>query len=348
MRNPVDPTVPTRPPATAVTVLAALTERERGLFFGRSDFARIAPSAQWISTERMPPAEWRRRLEATRPACLVSGWSTPPLPKEWLAEPDCPLRYVCHVTGSVRQLVPREFIARGGLVTNWGNTVGAQVAEHALLLALAALRNLSAWRPFMAARAGRQIEEIGTRTLFGRRVGLHGFGSVAQALVPLLAPFGVAITAYSAGVPVSLMQELGVVPAGSLRELFAASEVLFECESLTPATAASVDAGVLAALPAGAVFVNVGRGGLVDDEALLREAAGGRIRLALDVANGEPITPASRYWALPDAVLSPHIGGPTTDHYAACGTRAGENIARFLRGEMPVGALDLATYDRST
>jgi phosphoglycerate dehydrogenase-like enzyme len=166
--------------------------------------------------------------------------------------------------------------------------------------------------------------------------------------VPLLRPFGVAITAYSAGVPAALMQEAGIVPAASLAALFAGSEVLFECEALTPATESSVTAEHLARLPDDAVFVNVGRGQLVDELALAREARSGRLRLALDVVNTEPLTADSPFFGLPNVMLSPHIAGPTGDRYRQCGDNALANLAAFLRGETPPAQITLASYDRAT
>ncbi|MFO1448797.1 MAG: NAD(P)-dependent oxidoreductase [Opitutaceae bacterium] len=335
---------------TGVRVAVTLTERERGLFFSpedaRSSLLTTGPS---LECESIAADDWEQALRQAAPHVLVTGWRTPPLPEAWLMEQECPLRYVCHLTGSVRRLVPRGFMERGGLVSNWGERVSAQVAEHALLLALAALRNLAGWRPFiLRSPDGRRIEELATRTLFGRRVSIHGFGSVARALVPLLQPFGVTLHGYSAGVPDSLLRESGLIPCGSVEELFASGDVVFECESLTPASAGSVSARVIAALPKDAVFVNVGRGALVDQSALVAAARQGRIRLALDVAADEPVTAGSELLAVPDAVLSPHIGGPTVDRYPDCGAYALANLAQFLRGERPEAALSLAAYDRAT
>jgi hypothetical protein len=104
----------------------------------------------------------------------------------------------------------------------------------------------------------------------------------------------------------------------------------------------------LAALPRDAVFVNVGRGQVVDEAALLREAAAGRIRVALDVVESEPLVPASAFCQLPGAVLSPHIGGPTFDQYPRCGEQAWRNIARFLEGATLECTVSLADYDRAT
>lgn len=342
----------TTPPSAAEiappVIVVALTARERALFFGAIE---AAPFRDWhlLADDDLTPEHWSGVLERLRPTVLITAWKTPALPDAWLNHPDCPLRYVCHVTGSVRRLLPRAFLERGGVATNWGETVSAQVAEHALLLALAALRNAGAWRTFIGwPTATRRIEDLATRTLFGRRVGLHGFGSIARALVPLLRPFDVTVCAWSAGVPVDLMHAAGVTPCASLPDLFEQSEVLFECEALTATTAGIVSAALLARLPDDAVFVNIGRGGLVDEAALEREAARGRLRVALDVAVAEPLTPASPFVALPQVILSPHIGGPTRDRYRQCGEFALANLRSFLGGETPAAAISLAAYDRAT
>jgi phosphoglycerate dehydrogenase-like enzyme len=338
---PASPSSPTR-------IVAALTRRERRLFFGESSAVELS-RWHWLSDDEIVAPGWTDRIANLRPAVLVTGWSTPLLPEDWLRAADCPLRMVCHVTGSVRRLVPRAFLERGGVVTNWGDTVGAQVAEHALLLALAALRNTARWPDFIARPVEtRRIEQLETKTLFQRRVGLHGFGGVARALVPLLRPFGVEIAAYSAGVPPEMMHSLGVTPVASLDELFAGRDVLFECEALTAASERSVTAEVLARLPDDAVFVNIGRGGVVDEPALLREAGSGRVRVALDVVEIEPLTAASLFTHLSGVMLSPHIGGPTTDRYRSCGAFALANLSAFLRGEPPPAAISLAGYDRAT
>jgi phosphoglycerate dehydrogenase-like enzyme len=336
--------------STHVRIVAALNSRERNLFLEpalkRSELnARIT----FVAEDELDAENWTRRIENWRPEILITGWSTPPLPEDWLRRPDCPLRYVCHVAGSVRQLVPRFFIERGGVVTNWGDRISGQVAEHGLLLALAALRNQSAWAPFMARPiAERQISELRTRTLFGLRVGLHGFGSIARALLPLLRPFGATVMAYSAGVPEEIFARHGIQSAPSLAALFSGSDVLFECESLTPLTRGTVSAAVLAELPDDAVFINIGRGGLVDDDALVREAKNGRLRLGLDVISDEPVSADSPFLTLPGVVLSPHIGGPTLDRYADCGAHALANVSSMMAGFRPADAISVAMYDRAT
>lgn len=332
-------------------MLLAIAPHERELFFP-DGFAGFPEAELHVRAEEPITSEsWRALLDAFQPAVIVSCWSTPALPPAW-SDASSPLRYVCHLVGSVRNLVPRAFLERGGLLTNWGSLAGRPVAEHALLLALSALRNQPHWRSVIDRpvvkpwRSGTM--RLQTRSLFRRRVGIHGFGHVARSLVELLRPFDVEIFACSAGVPAALMRGAGVTPCASLAELAARSEVFFECEALTPHTARSVDAAVLAALEDHAVFVNVGRGSVVDESALVNEAASGRLRIALDVVTREPLAPDSPLAALPDAILSPHIGGPTYDHFPDCGRHALANLHRYLNGAPLEACITPELYDRST
>ncbi|HWL54239.1 MAG TPA: hydroxyacid dehydrogenase [Chthoniobacteraceae bacterium] len=333
------------------TCLLTLSEDERSLFFPDVDLENALPCrALWIDTARSRNG-WESLLAGFSPSVVMTGWSTPRLPAALVGDEGSPLRYICHLTGSVRRVVPREFIERGGLVSNWGGEISHSVAEHTLLLALAALRNLPAWRPY-TAQPGRTLLDrsrfLATRSLQGRRVGIHGFGSVARRLLRLLAPFEVSCEVYSAGVAPDSIHRHGAEPAGSLPALFRRSEVLFECEALTPATVNSVTREMLSLLPEGAVFINVARGALVDEAALLDLARRGRLRVGLDVLRDEPVSPSSPFWETPNVVLSPHIGGPTHDLYPRCGAFALDNIRRYLSGERPGGVVDLEVYDRTT
>jgi phosphoglycerate dehydrogenase-like enzyme len=101
-------------------------------------------------------------------------------------------------------------------------------------------------------------------------------------------------------------------------------------------------------LPDGAVFVNVGRGRVVSEEALVAEAASGRLRVAVDVCEAEPHYVDSPIMNTPQILLSPHIAGPTVDLFPHIGQRAVLNLQRYLRGESPEGLIDLNDYDRST
>src|SRR5690606_32434867 len=146
---------------------------------------------------------------------------------------------------------------------------------------------------------------------YDRRVGLHGFGMVARALVPLLAPFRCRIASFAPGDPDDDLARLGVERAASPEALYAGHDVIVCLVPLTPATHGLVGDGLLSHLRDGAVFVNVGRGAVIDEAALLRHAP--RLALGLDVYHDEPLPAASPLRRIPHAVLTPHIAGPTED-----------------------------------
>lgn len=294
-------------------------------------------------------AQWRRFLAESGPVVVVAGWSTPRLPTGAAAAAGGTVRYVCQVTGSVRHVVSRDLVARGLLVSNWGELVAPLVAEHALLLLLGALRNLPAWRGFMQLPVKEQRKpSLQTRSLRGKRIALHGFGAVARHLVLLLQPFAVNIVAHSEGVPASLFAEHGVARAPSLEDLCRDADALVCCEALTPATLGMLDARAFPLLPPGAVFVNVARGPIVDEPALIEAVRTRALRVASDVFVEEPLPPDSPLLHLPGCLLSPHIAGPTHDFFEECGRHALANVQRFLAGQRPLSLIDTAVYDRST
>ncbi len=302
--------------------------------------ALIPPSDRW-----QPGEDWPQFLAARRPTVLVTHWSTPPLPEAAREH----LRYVCHVTGGVRQLLPRSFLEGGLRVTNWGDGAAETVAESTLMLVLAALRQTQHWGREMHERGGWRSGFGAARTLFGRRVAIHGFGRIARALLPLLAPFRTPVAVFSQGVPADFIRSHGAEPMATLEALCASGpDVFIELEALTPATRGQVTAAHLAALPAGALLVNSGRGAVIVPQALEQAALSGHLHLALDVYAVEPLPATSSLRGLTNVTLMPHVGGPTPDRYPACGRFALDNLARWQRGEPLQAELDLSGYDLST
>ncbi len=148
--------------------------------------------------------------------------------------------------------------------------------------------------------------------------------------------------------PRSLFEQYGVRSCDSLEELFSGSEVLIECESLTQRSQGSVTEAILRLLPEDAVFVNVGRGRIVDEDALARLASEGRLRVGLDVYEQEPLPADSPLRRTPHTLLSPHIAGPTLDGFSILSRFAVENIRSYLEGGKIQGQVTLDAYDRST
>ncbi|MFC9351475.1 2-hydroxyacid dehydrogenase [Arthrobacter sp. NPDC057013] len=180
----------------------------------------------------------------------------------------------------------------------------AATAELAVGLILAKLRGIDAavrdqqtgsWRPERRS------------SLADRRVLLLGVGGIGHEIAKRLAPFEVELTRVGSS---ARMDERGQVHAAAdLVALAASHDVLVAVTPLNEATHKLVNAEVLAALPDGALVVNVGRGPVVDTEALTAEVLSGRLHCALDVVEPEPLPSDHPLWASENALITPHIGG---------------------------------------
>ena len=134
----------------------------------------------------------------------------------------------------------------------------------------------------------------------------------------------------------------------SLEQLFSTSDVVVELAAATPDNQHLVKEEHLRMIPEGGVFVNVGRGCVVEEAALIRVAREGRIQIALDVFEQEPLPPDSPLRGLPNVTLLPHLGGPTRDRRRDSGQLALRNLRAFLRGEPLEAVVTRDTYERST
>ncbi|MGJ3191500.1 phosphoglycerate dehydrogenase [Paenarthrobacter nitroguajacolicus] len=190
------------------------------------------------------------------------------------------------------------------------------VAEHALALVLAAIRRLDillesqkagTWnQPYNAAQSNPATEQL--YTLDGANVTIWGFGSIAGRLAPLLAALGAKVT----GVANSKGERYGfpVHSTTELPDVLRTTDVLISILPATPETTDALNEEVLGALPKTAVFVNVGRGATVDEDALLAALGEGRLRAAaLDVTKVEPLPADSKLWDAPNLIITPHVAG---------------------------------------
>jgi phosphoglycerate dehydrogenase-like enzyme len=175
-------------------------------------------------------------------------------------------------------------------------------AELAVTLVLASLRQLAT---FVGQQSRRTWRHLRTDTLHGKRVLLVGFGAMGAAIQERLMPFGPQVSR------VSRTPREGVAPLSELPRLAATADIVIICIALSPDTHGLVGVEVLAALPAGALVVNVSRGAVVDAAALGGELAAGRLRAALDVTDVEPLPADRPEWSLPNVLITPHIGGDT-------------------------------------
>ena len=182
-----------------------------------------------------------------------------------------------------------------------------------------------AYGQFAAARE-RRWSDVKPRELQGSTVLVVGFGSIGRALKARLEPFGVTV------IGVARRGRDGVHPVDDLPELIGQADAVVVLAPLTPDTRGMFDGDLLARMRDDALFVNAGRGAVVDTDALVRELESGRLRAALDVVDPEPLPDDHPLWELALSI-TPHNSGDT----AAADERAirfsAEQLTRFARGE---------------
>jgi phosphoglycerate dehydrogenase-like enzyme len=331
--------------------IVALSDLEIADFLpGRlwGELEELLPGYRRIRLPLSGPDDWERLWRESPADILISAWQTPSLNSTLQPADLKRLRYVCHLAGSIRKLVPRELVERGLVVTNWGGSISATVAECTLMLILMALRRASYWAVAMHRDGAWKDGNTVTQSLLGRRVGIHGFGSISQYLVPMLWPFTSQVQAHSPNVPDAIFSRLGVKRLATLEELFAESDVVVELAAATPENYHVVTESHLRRIPEGGVFVNIGRGCVVDNDGLLRVAREGRLQIALDVFEQEPLPIDSPLRGLPNVTLLPHLGGPTPDRRRDAGALAVKNLRAFLHGEPLDAVVTLEVYDRTS
>ncbi|MBL9203819.1 MAG: hydroxyacid dehydrogenase, partial [Opitutaceae bacterium] len=303
---------PSVAPSRPDSILAALTPTETADFLPEPLASEVRALAQRHMTYDplgQSADAFHRALREADPEILVAAWKTPALPA--VLPPR--LRYVCYLCGSVKKLITRDHLERGLIVTNWGGSISRIVAEWALFHILSCLRRATAWALAMHLEGGWKDGATETASLFGRTVGLHGFGQVARELVRLLAPFGVRISVLAPDVDAATEAAFGIYRSPSIDRLFSENDIIVELAPLIPETVGMVTEQHLRLIRPGGVFINVGRGAVVDEAALLRVAAEGKIQVGLDVFTQEPLPKDSGFRGLRNVTLTPHLAGPTTD-----------------------------------
>lgn len=283
----------------------------------------------WNDTgDNLPPEQFARALEDVD--VLVCGWGTPSLTEDMLRYANR-LKLVAYVCGSVANVATDAMYAKGIRILSGNEAFAVSVAEGTIAYMLCALRYIPFYVDYMRTEGWRPVENH-SFGLLGRTVGIVGYGAISRHLLKLLKPFGVKIKLYSGHMTAEEAQELGVEKA-TLEEIFSTCDVVSLHCARNAKNYHLVDGKLLSLLRDGAVLINTARGDVIDEEALAREAATGRIRAMLDVYEEEPLRMDSPLRGMENVILMPHKGGPTQDKRRDAGRIVLEDIARFQKGE---------------
>jgi phosphoglycerate dehydrogenase-like enzyme len=249
------------------------------------------------------------------------------------------LRWVQSPAAGVGSLMFPELLASPVVITSGRGIRARSMAEHVLGVTIALARKLPvAMRAQIEHRWAQEALEgadVDVRTLHGQRMGIVGIGAIGLELVKVAAPFGFRISAIRrrAGEPRPEGVE-DVWPPDRLHDLLAQSDVVVLAAPHTPETRRLIDQAALDRIKRGALLVNIARGKLIDDAAVIAALRDGRLGgAALDVFSEEPLAAGSPYWDMPNVIVTPHTSGAMQDYWTPLVALFSDNLRRFERGE---------------
>ena len=280
---------------------------------------------------------------------LLTIWGNVPIPCGIAKKPG-KLKYICNVSGSLSPWISMDIIKSDIQVTNWGDAPANSVAEGAMALLLAALKDIPTY--VLNSRAGLDGRgDCVSGTLYNARVAIYGLGAIGLRFVEMIQPFGAKLFVYD---PYIDRMPEGCTRVHSLDELCSNADIFVVHAGRSAETDYSITARHLAMLPDHAVIVNTARGELFKQDDLFAALETGRLRAGIDVFDAdifESHHPA-RQW--PNMVYTFHKISTDTWPPLRDGELermyevALENLWRFKGNEPLCFEMDLVRYLRST
>ena len=247
------------------------------------------------------------------------------------------LRFVQSYSAGTDQYDKALFAKHGVRLASAQGANERAVAEHAIALILALSRQLHLardnqharrWRGMIGDRARRE-QELGGKTL-----AIVGLGRIGMRLAALARAFDMRVIGVRRSARPEPMLAEQVVAQADLAQALAEADIVALTCPLTAETEGLIGAAALAALKPGALLINVARGKVVDEAALIAALADGRVgAAALDCFPDEPLPAESPFWALPNVLITPHTAGETQRYEKNVVDILVDNIERLLRGE---------------
>lgn len=236
------------------------------------------------------------------------------------------------------------------------------MAEHLFAMLLALTRQITAMTRAQDRGEWTRGRQLRLRELRGSTMGIVGWGKIGDGIAHLASAFGMRVigTRWSVLVPREAPRSASafadppwleppdnppdvVYPAAQSHEVLAQSDVVVLLLPLTDQTRGSFGDAEFRAMRRGALFFNLGRGPVVDEDALIRHLQSGRLGGAgLDVFSHEPLQRASPLWAMPNVIVSPHVGGVGEQTRERAAWLFAVNLTRYLEGQPLLNLVDRA------
>jgi len=320
---------------TAIALSPILSARYRAEDLGRI----VALSREGLTDEPVDDVE-----------VLLRGWLSSDAFDRLLARAPR-LNWVHSASAGVERALTPAARGRGLVITNARGVFSRPIAEYVLMMILAVSRRLPGLLELQRERTWQPLEGVELRDV---TVGIVGLGSIGRAVGALATAFGCRVVA------VRRRAEAGSAPPADeesrsfgevmldrvggpelLPELLRESDYVVLAAPLTPETQNMIDAAALGSMKAGAWLVNVARGGLVDERALLSALRDGRIGGAvLDTFRDEPLPPSSPFYDLPNVIVTPHTSWSSGRVLDRSVELFCDNLRRYAAGEPLLNVVD--------
>jgi phosphoglycerate dehydrogenase-like enzyme len=250
------------------------------------------------------------------------------------------LRWVHTPSAGVDHLLLPPVLERDITLTNSAGVHAIPMAEFVMALLLARVKRLADYRAAQAER--RWAGSLELEELHGATMLILGLGGIGQAIAERAAAFGMHVWgSRRSSQPTPHVER--VVTGDAWRELLPAADYVVVAAPLTPATRGMVDAAALAAMRPSAFLINVARGPLVDEAALVAALSAGQIAgAALDTFDQEPLPPTSPLWQLPNVTITPHTTANSPRMHERQVALFLENLARYRSGRLLLNVVDKA------
>jgi phosphoglycerate dehydrogenase-like enzyme len=247
------------------------------------------------------------------------------------------LRYVQSISAGTNQYDVAALQQRGIRLASAAGANSHAVSEHALAHMLAFTRHIHSGRDNQQRRFWREMigdpdqreDELGGKTLL-----IVGLGRIGRRLAQLAKAFDMHVLATKQNPPYEDETAAAVHPPHELWQLLPQADFVVLTCPLTPATENLIDETALAAMKPSAYLINMARGRVVDEPALIAALQNGRIQGAgLDCFWDEPLPTDSPLWHMPNVLITPHTGGETRQYEERVVNILGQNLERLWRGE---------------
>ena len=254
---------------------------------------------------------------------------------------ECPrLRWIHTVSAGVDRLLMPELLARDDVaLTNNTGAYDVPIAEHVLAMLFAIAKRVPHHLASQARHEWRK--DPGHDELRDASLVIVGMGSIGGELARLASGVGMRVTGIRRDPSRAVPGGARIVGSDALPDEVANADYLAITAALTPQTRGMVSAAVIARLRPTAWLVNVARGAIVDEDALLAACREGRIGgAALDVFSTEPLPADSPWWDLPNAIITPHVSNSSPRLRQRTLSLFVENVRRFERDEPLLNLVD--------